>query len=130
MVGVFCLLSDFLVISYKFFFLTNPLVSNIFLLTLSIFFSRHDLSVLYWVFKTNLPLSMVSILVVNLLYTVVSNTIYYLTYLNQGRRSEGTVLSLSISIFSTSAFKSAKAGFAVELDISITVRPFTSAFIT
>lgn len=73
---------------------------------------------------------MVSILVVNLLYTVVSNTIYYLTYLNQGRRSEGTVLSLSISIFSTSAFKSAKVGFAVELDISVTVRPFTSAFIT
>ena len=72
---------------------------------------------------------MVSVLVANLLYTVVSNTIYYLTYLTQIRRSDGTVLRLYISIFSTSAFKPAKFGFAVELDISITVRPFTSAFI-
>ena len=59
-------------------FLTRPLVYGIFLLAPPILFSRTDLSVLHWFFKTNPLVSMVLTLVFNLTFlaTSLSTTLF------------------------------------------------------
>ena len=108
-------------------FLTSPLALGIFLSASLIFFSWPDLSVFYWVFKTNSLVSMVLILVTDSSYTVFWTIIF--TTLLSLLNSTGTVFKLSISKSSTSDFKATKSAFQANFDVSMLVSLFKSDFV-
>ena len=64
----------------------------------------------------------------SLSYTVFLRTSFFATSLSL-LKSTGTGTSLSISKLSTSAFKLTKSDFAADLDVSIPVTFFKSAFV-
>ena len=67
-------------------------------------------------------------LVTNFSYTTFLTTLLS-TALLSCLKSAGTVVSLSISILSTSAFKLTKSDFAAKLDASTSAVPFKSPFL-
>ena len=79
-------------------------------------------------FKTNPLVSVLFTFATNLLCNVFL-TILLFTILLSLLKSIGKGFKLSISIFSTSAFKLAKSDFAANLEVSIPVAFFKSVFV-
>ena len=79
-------------------------------------------------FKTNPLVSLLFTFATNLLCNVFL-TILLFTILLSLLKSIGKGFILSISIFSTSAFKLAKSDFAANLEVSIPIAFFKSVFV-
>ena len=79
-------------------------------------------------FKTNPLVSLLFTFATNLLCNVFL-TILLFTILLSLLKSIGKGFKLSISIFSTSAFKLAKSDFAANLEVSIPIAFFKSVFV-
>ena len=95
---------------------------------LLISFFNSVLSVPYLVFKTNPLMSISFTSSTNLSYTTFLTTPFFTTSLSL-LKSTGTGTNLSISNWSTSAFKLNKSDFAASLDVSIPVAFFKSIFV-
>ena len=116
----------FVVVFFLFFFDKSTSIRNFFA-SITNFFSNSDLSVSYLVFKTNPLISILFTFATSLLYTVFSTT-SLLTRLLNLLKSTGRAFNLPTSILSILPSKLAKPDFAANLEVSIHVAFFKSAF--